>query len=121
MYKDASLDKLRCLAVVHAQNNRLNAEIRLHLDQIYKRYQRDLYTFSLTNKLHPSPVLRYVGNKTCVRGLTVYNNFCLYDPEASLIHHDCKCPIILSFKPFFALLTFTECNHQFDPFQTQGL
>ncbi|PLW22690.1 hypothetical protein PCASD_12850 [Puccinia coronata f. sp. avenae] len=34
--------------------------------------------------------LKYLGDKTRIRGPTSYNNFCLYNPEASPIHHDCK-------------------------------
>ncbi|PLW28367.1 hypothetical protein PCANC_24001 [Puccinia coronata f. sp. avenae] len=43
---------------------------------------------AITHKLDPRPALQYLGNKTCIRGLTSYNNFCLYNPEASPIHHD---------------------------------
>ncbi|PLW42038.1 hypothetical protein PCANC_13118 [Puccinia coronata f. sp. avenae] len=88
LYKDVSLDEIRRLACTHAQTHRLTAELCLDVDQIYERYQRDLHVFAITNKLHPSPMLKHVGNKSCIRGLTIYNNFCLYNPEASLIHHD---------------------------------
>ncbi|PLW38527.1 hypothetical protein PCASD_13769 [Puccinia coronata f. sp. avenae] len=88
LYKDVSLDELRRLACTHAQTHRLTAELRLDIDQIYERYQWDLHVFAITNKLHPSPMLKHVGNKSRIRGSTIYNNFCLYNPEASLIHHD---------------------------------
>jgi hypothetical protein len=91
-YKDTSLDELRRIGHQFAENFRLTAEHRLILDEIYKKYQREVHTMAITHKLDPSVCLGHLGNKTRIRGPSSYNNFCLYNPEASPIHHDCKCP-----------------------------
>ncbi|PLW43439.1 hypothetical protein PCASD_07486 [Puccinia coronata f. sp. avenae] len=88
LYAHESLEELRRIARTFGENHFLTAEHRLELNQIYKNYQRELHIMAITNKLAPQPALRYVGAKSCIRGATSYNNFCLYNPEASKIHHD---------------------------------
>ncbi|PLW04686.1 hypothetical protein PCASD_26195 [Puccinia coronata f. sp. avenae] len=83
-----SLDELRRLATTFVGNRCLSAELRLQLDQIHHDYQQQIYIMAITNKLNPQPALKYLGDKTRIRGPTSYNNFCLYNPEASPIHHD---------------------------------
>jgi hypothetical protein len=85
-----SLDELRRLATTFVGNRCLSAELRLQLDQIHHDYQQQIYIMAITKKLNPQPALKYLGDKTRIRGPTSYNNFCLYNPEASPIHHDCK-------------------------------
>ncbi|PLW50274.1 hypothetical protein PCASD_01703 [Puccinia coronata f. sp. avenae] len=86
--QNESVDELRRIAITFGVNHCLSAELCLQLDQIHQNYQKEIYLMAITNKLAPQPALGYLGDKTRIRGPTSYNNFCLYDPEASPIHHD---------------------------------
>ncbi|PLW14239.1 hypothetical protein PCANC_14488 [Puccinia coronata f. sp. avenae] len=66
-FQGESLDELRRLALQHGQNHWLTAEHCLELDQIYKRYQREIHIMALTNKLAPGPALQHLGDKTRFR------------------------------------------------------
>ncbi|KAA1119938.1 hypothetical protein PGT21_036416 [Puccinia graminis f. sp. tritici] len=88
MYRNETLDELRRIARQIAENHRLSAEHKLELDAIYDRYQRELHEMAIKHKMEPAVALSYVGNKTRIRGPSSYNNFCVYNPEASAIHHD---------------------------------
>ncbi|KAA1115641.1 hypothetical protein PGTUg99_018820 [Puccinia graminis f. sp. tritici] len=87
-YDNESLDELRRIARQFSRYYRLTAEQKVELDGIYDRYQRDVHKMAIKHQLDPAVSLSYLGNKTRIRGPTNYNNFCVYDPQASPIHHD---------------------------------
>ncbi|KAH9460186.1 hypothetical protein Pst134EB_008375 [Puccinia striiformis f. sp. tritici] len=49
-------------------------------------YQRQIYLIAYKNKLAAAPCLKYVGEGSNPKVSTNYNNFCRYDPVASIIH-----------------------------------
>ncbi|KAA1077810.1 hypothetical protein PGT21_020669 [Puccinia graminis f. sp. tritici] len=82
------LDQLRARAVKYAEYERLTAEDKLALDEAYREYQTQVHLIAIERKLHPKPVLQYLGNKVRIRGPSNFNNFCVYDQVAGPIYHD---------------------------------
>ncbi|EFP80621.1 uncharacterized protein PGTG_06577 [Puccinia graminis f. sp. tritici CRL 75-36-700-3] len=82
------LDQLRARAVKYAEYERLTAEDKLALDEAYREYQTQVHLIAIERKLHPKPVLQYLGNEVRIRGPSNFNNFCVYDQVAGPIYHD---------------------------------
>ncbi|KAH9472315.1 hypothetical protein Pst134EA_002937 [Puccinia striiformis f. sp. tritici] len=88
-----SFYKLRSTVAKDPEYERLSIADKLKLDKAYREYQIAVYLIAIENKLQIKPVLEYLGNNTRIRGPTMYNNFCSYDPVAGPIHRDSNIPV----------------------------
>ncbi|KAI7934169.1 hypothetical protein MJO28_017268 [Puccinia striiformis f. sp. tritici] len=88
-----SFYKLRSKVAKDPEYERLSIADKLKLDKAYPEYQIAVYLIAIENKLQIKPVLEYLGNNTRIRGPTMYNNFCSYDPVAGPIHRDSSIPV----------------------------
>ncbi|PLW52688.1 hypothetical protein PCANC_14101 [Puccinia coronata f. sp. avenae] len=83
-----SLDKLCQRAAKHGKYQRLTAEDRLELLELYFSYQRQVYLLVCKNRLQVNPALAHLGLLSRFRGPTNFNNYCKYNEVASVTYND---------------------------------
>ncbi|PLW54092.1 hypothetical protein PCANC_06386 [Puccinia coronata f. sp. avenae] len=83
-----SLDELRQRAAKHGKYQRLTAEDRLELLELYFSYQRQVYLLVCKNRLQVNPALAHLGLLSRFRGPTNFNNYSKYNEVASVTYND---------------------------------